>query len=106
MGALLPTPQPRFGQNQQKDGFVSSIGCYTSRLPWGRDVLQLLIKNVTFRSHEIQAQVTTNDKERGKQIRTLPGLRAFPSHRATKFGITFLVLSDEVTANQGRQNKE
>lgn len=25
MGALLPTPQPRFGQNQQKDGFVSPL---------------------------------------------------------------------------------
>lgn len=45
------------------------------------------------------------DKEKEKQISPLPGLQAFHSPRATKFGITFLVFSDEVTANQSRQNK-
>lgn len=33
-----PRPQPRFGRNQQRDGFVRFTGCHTSHLPRGRNI--------------------------------------------------------------------
>lgn len=43
--------------------------------------------------------------ERKLETSPVPSLRIFHSPRATKLGITFLVLRDEVTAKQGRQKK-